>query len=176
MVRATKGTTPPKSLQFKMKHPITNNEGSESSSFRVLYYGNASAGSIPFMWESQPGTPKHANTESSLPPLTPPPAYHQFNETYNTSMQQSTSLRTLFLSTSDSSLSYDSSTKESTSLRNLFRASSSRRAHVATVQVGGDSPTSTLCFGGGLMNVYRMKKVKNALMAIGGHGKKQKID
>ncbi|KAI3705001.1 hypothetical protein L1987_75231 [Smallanthus sonchifolius] len=56
-------------------------------SFRVLYYGSAAAGSVPFMWESQPGTPKHALTESSLPPLTPPPSYHQRSQKYKSSMQ-----------------------------------------------------------------------------------------
>lgn len=44
-------------------------------SFRV-YYGSGAAGSVPFIWESQPGTPKHYSlfSESSLPPLTPPPS------------------------------------------------------------------------------------------------------
>ncbi|XP_006645533.2 serine/arginine repetitive matrix protein 2 [Oryza brachyantha] len=44
-------------------------------SFRV-YYGVASAGSVPFMWESQPGTPKNAICDAVLPPLTPPPSYY----------------------------------------------------------------------------------------------------
>ncbi|KAG5558102.1 hypothetical protein RHGRI_008123 [Rhododendron griersonianum] len=48
-------------------------------SFRVLYYGGSS-GSVPFTWESQPGTPKHpvltsGPHSSRLPPLTPPPSY-----------------------------------------------------------------------------------------------------
>ncbi|PWA77920.1 hypothetical protein CTI12_AA219600 [Artemisia annua] len=176
--------TPPKSLQFKTKqeHAITN---SGESSFRVLYYGNAS--SVPFMWESHPGTPKHATTESSLPPLTPPPAYNFFSQTYKSS-NQPTSLRTLFLSpsvknnphssTSDSSISsYDSSLKTTTSLRSLFLDSSSRKGHVGSVNCGEDSgsPRSILCFGGGSRKVNRMKKVKNVLMSIGSHGKTHKI-
>ncbi|CAO2185818.1 unnamed protein product [Urochloa humidicola] len=45
-------------------------------SFRV-YYGVASAGSVPFLWESQPGTPKNdAVSTATLPPLTPPPSYY----------------------------------------------------------------------------------------------------
>ncbi|KAL6509375.1 hypothetical protein OROGR_022685 [Orobanche gracilis] len=45
------------------------------SSFRVLYYGGATS-SVPFMWESQPGTPKHALSGGNpSPPLTPPPYY-----------------------------------------------------------------------------------------------------
>ncbi|XVE84368.1 hypothetical protein DITRI_Ditri17bG0006600 [Diplodiscus trichospermus] len=43
-------------------------------SFRV-YYGGVS-GAVPFMWESQPGTPKHTFSDTSLPPLTPPPSYY----------------------------------------------------------------------------------------------------
>ncbi|EES18011.1 putative protein TPRXL [Sorghum bicolor] len=44
-------------------------------SFRV-YYGVASAGSVPFVWESAPGTPKNAISSTTLPPLTPPPSYY----------------------------------------------------------------------------------------------------
>jgi len=44
-------------------------------SFRV-YYGIASAGSVPFLWESQPGTPKSSPSAAALPPLTPPPSYY----------------------------------------------------------------------------------------------------
>jgi hypothetical protein len=44
-------------------------------SFRV-YYGVASAGSVPFLWESQPGTPKNSPSTAALPPLTPPPSYY----------------------------------------------------------------------------------------------------
>uniref|UniRef100_A0A0E0L160 Uncharacterized protein n=1 Tax=Oryza punctata TaxID=4537 RepID=A0A0E0L160_ORYPU len=45
-------------------------------SFRV-YYGVASAGSVPFLWESAPGTPKKdAISAAALPPLTPPPSYY----------------------------------------------------------------------------------------------------
>lgn len=48
-----------------------------NSSFRV-YYGVAAAGSVPFRWESRPGTPKHtsAAAAAALPPLTPPPSYY----------------------------------------------------------------------------------------------------
>jgi hypothetical protein len=48
-------------------------------SFRV-YYGVASAGSVPFVWESAPGTPKNdAVSDTKLPPLTPPPSYYYSN-------------------------------------------------------------------------------------------------
>ncbi|XP_044474019.1 uncharacterized protein LOC123202258 [Mangifera indica] len=44
-------------------------------SFRVYYGGVAVA--VPFLWESQPGTPKcNKFGEKALPPLTPPPSYY----------------------------------------------------------------------------------------------------
>ncbi|KAG4180157.1 hypothetical protein ERO13_A10G149200v2 [Gossypium hirsutum] len=43
-------------------------------SFRV-YYGGL-PGAVPFMWESQPGTPKYTFSDTSIPPLTPPPSYY----------------------------------------------------------------------------------------------------
>ncbi|TKY56589.1 hypothetical protein E2542_SST21034 [Spatholobus suberectus] len=39
------------------------------------YHGESA--SVPFVWESQPGTPKVRFKENSLPPLTPPPSYFQ---------------------------------------------------------------------------------------------------
>ncbi|CAD6334508.1 unnamed protein product [Miscanthus lutarioriparius] len=46
------------------------------TSFRV-YYPVASAGAVPFLWESQPGTPKNDSPSAvALPPLTPPPSYY----------------------------------------------------------------------------------------------------
>ncbi|KAJ8753793.1 hypothetical protein K2173_000047 [Erythroxylum novogranatense] len=42
-------------------------------SFRVYYDGVSVA--VPFVWESQPGTPKYSKfCEKTLPPLTPPPS------------------------------------------------------------------------------------------------------
>lgn len=49
-----------------------------NSSFRV-YYGGVSV-AVPFMWESQPGTPKYSFGETTLPPLTPPPSYYSNSE------------------------------------------------------------------------------------------------
>ncbi|KAL8055868.1 hypothetical protein ABFX02_04G083000 [Erythranthe guttata] len=53
----------------------------DTSSDDVYYRSKSSVGNIPFMWESQPGTPKYKSswrTESPLliPPLTPPPSFH----------------------------------------------------------------------------------------------------
>ncbi|KAG8046002.1 hypothetical protein GUJ93_ZPchr0008g11495 [Zizania palustris] len=67
-------------LQVKQGSKLSKLLSRESSvaapSFRV-YYGVASAGSVPFLWESQPGTPKNdAISDTVLPPLTPPPSYY----------------------------------------------------------------------------------------------------
>ncbi|CAL9194042.1 unnamed protein product [Musa hybrid cultivar] len=58
-----------------------------NSSFRV-YYGVAS-GTVPFLWESQPGTPKHTISVADLPPLTPPPSYYYCNITGNKNSRRS---------------------------------------------------------------------------------------
>ncbi|PON41860.1 hypothetical protein PanWU01x14_286260 [Parasponia andersonii] len=47
---------------------------SNLSSTEEHYHGGSSV-SVPFMWESQPGTPKVKLRETPLPPLTPPPSY-----------------------------------------------------------------------------------------------------
>ncbi|KAG2296578.1 hypothetical protein Bca4012_001932 [Brassica carinata] len=57
---------------FSHKIPSTKQRFSSPAS--------ASAGSIPFEWESHPGTPKHPSSE--LPPpllLTPPPSHFSFS-------------------------------------------------------------------------------------------------
>ncbi|EPS67185.1 hypothetical protein M569_07593, partial [Genlisea aurea] len=49
-----------------------------SSTSHLLYYGDGSGSvSVPFQWESQPGTPKHTMSCRPLPPLAPPPPYHR---------------------------------------------------------------------------------------------------
>ncbi|KAK7349716.1 hypothetical protein VNO77_07316 [Canavalia gladiata] len=49
---------------------LLSKESSMSNpSFRVAL-------AVPFVWESQPGTPKCTFSEDTLPPLTPPPSYH----------------------------------------------------------------------------------------------------
>ncbi|BAT81054.1 uncharacterized protein LOC124830046 [Vigna umbellata] len=53
-----------------------------NSSSRVFYYGETSI-AVPFTWEAQPGTPKHPSSQTSLPPLTPPPSYYSNSKTSN---------------------------------------------------------------------------------------------
>ncbi|XAR66010.1 hypothetical protein NMG60_11012045 [Bertholletia excelsa] len=90
------GDQPQKFLQIKQDDKffsrLLSRESSNTkaeASFRVLYYGGA-AGSVPFVWESQPGTPRNPFFFSSLPPLTPPPSYSHRSSWY---MQNKTTQR-----------------------------------------------------------------------------------
>ncbi|KAM0948074.1 hypothetical protein DsansV1_C07g0074471 [Dioscorea sansibarensis] len=158
-------------------------------SFRV-YYGVAS-GAVPFMWESQPGTPKNTMHTPTLPPLTPPPSYHSNlhnkKTTKKNSKGHSNLINTIFprlalkdktqpSSPASSSLSSSSSSFNSSVKYRRRRRSLSTRLSFSS---GGDdedsndgrSPTSTLCFGmrHGAAGVI----MKNALLSIVGHGSNQ---
>lgn len=68
-----------KSIQIKQDDKffsrLMSKETSMANTSCRVYYGEASV-AVPFMWESQPGTPKHPLSETSMnPPLTPPPSY-----------------------------------------------------------------------------------------------------
>jgi hypothetical protein len=52
------------------------------------YYGVSSAGSVPFLWESAPGTPKSGISSAELPPLTPPPSYYSKTTTKSKSSKK----------------------------------------------------------------------------------------
>lgn len=73
------------SLQIKQDDKffsrLMSKESSKANSSSRVYYGGAS-GSVPFTWESQPGTPKHTlfNDNCTLPPLTPPPSYQSISK------------------------------------------------------------------------------------------------
>ncbi|GKU91276.1 hypothetical protein SLEP1_g5175 [Rubroshorea leprosula] len=54
---------------------LMSKEASTANSSARVYYGGAS-GAVPFLWELQPGTPKHPSAHTTLPPLTPPPSYY----------------------------------------------------------------------------------------------------
>lgn len=106
---------------------------SANTSSRVMYYGETSI-AIPFVWEAQPGTPKHPLSETSLPPLTPPPSYYSKKSNTNkkrnskinifscilprlvgsrkTTHASSASSRSSSSSSSSSTLSYSYSTRD----------------------------------------------------------------
>lgn len=79
---------------------LSKEASTANPSFRV-YYGDVS-GAVPFTWETQPGTPKHAllSDSSSLPPLTLPPAYYDSRVSKGPNQIRSSnffSLRTLLM-------------------------------------------------------------------------------
>lgn len=77
---------PPESVQTKQKN------GGFIAVAKSLedYHGGASA-SVPFTWESQPGTPKDkfSETTNSLLPLTPPPAAYYSGATKQPAVRKS---------------------------------------------------------------------------------------
>ncbi|CAI9091834.1 OLC1v1021927C1 [Oldenlandia corymbosa var. corymbosa] len=200
---------PPKFLQIKqddkffsrlLSKESSKGGGAGEASFRVLYYGGA-AGSIPFMWESQPGTPKHPSLDNSVPPLTPPPSYQLSPRTMKNMRSHSKPnfLGSLFSRkctrktandkmgsfSSSSSLSYSSSSQSMPSTpmnksgsrkkNGLTRSTSAVQFQIDDEDEQNEvSPTSTLCFGGGIRfggGGRPMKKVmKRAFLSISGQG------
>ncbi|XVF84201.1 hypothetical protein PTKIN_Ptkin17bG0006400 [Pterospermum kingtungense] len=139
-------------------------------SFRV-YYGGVS-GAVPFMWESQPGTPKYTFSDTSPPPLTPPPSYYSKSSSKPTKKQsRSGFLHALFTKMNSSRKAKlvptlpSSSSLSSSSSASMFVAMNLRKYHKrsrfstpgssfdsradddeAAAAAGIGSPTSTLCF------------------------------
>ncbi|XP_074580417.1 uncharacterized protein LOC141836852 [Curcuma longa] len=137
-----------------------------NSSFRV-YYGVAAAGSVPFRWESRPGTPKHTPAPAVLPPLTPPPSYYFSSPRSRTcsSAKKPAGAKSSFLSLSRllalkkatvaaPSMSPSSSLSQSSSSLSSSSSYSPRSDHHGRPSdddeaefSGGGSLASTLCFG-----------------------------
>ncbi|XP_062208344.1 uncharacterized protein LOC133909811 [Phragmites australis] len=165
-------------------------------SFRV-YYGVASAGSVPFLWESQPGTPKNAISTATLPPLTPPPSYYTTKQQTThkaaaaTSKKQSKpSIFSAILpkiilhrrSRSSSSAPASSSCSSSSSWSSAsFQspACSSMRSRVHAFSAGDDSEDEQeppTCFSVRHESFRAFKScrvamtVRSALASVGGHG------
>ncbi|XP_020578863.1 uncharacterized protein LOC110023677 [Phalaenopsis equestris] len=157
---------------------LSKETSASNPSFRV-YYGVA-AGSVPFLWESQPGTPKHAMADSSLPPLTPPPSYYfssnkkaNFIKSHKQSLFQAMLPRLRkphappppLASASSSSGSHRRARSSSSTISSF---SSNSRVDEEE-QEEGLSPTSTLCIGE-RRGCYSMIGMKKALLSIVGSG------
>ncbi|XP_051143430.1 uncharacterized protein LOC127259861 [Andrographis paniculata] len=120
------------------------------ASFRVLYYGGAT-GSVPFVWESAPGTPKHHSAHSAAAaPLTPPPSYSG-NDAPPPSRRSKSKVppgnsrsggfgSVIWRSVAPSKKMFALSPSPSTSSFSSAASCDARRGD------GGASPTSTLCF------------------------------
>ncbi|XP_058734589.1 uncharacterized protein LOC131656061 [Vicia villosa] len=139
---------------------------------------------VPFVWESQPGTPKHTFSKDTIPPLTPPPSYfNNANKKNEKKHSKSSKLFSAFLqkisfkkinwssspSSSPSSLSTDSakitSATTRVSRRRFLSGGSSFDFRGVSEDDGNGSPVSTLCFGihrsassnSGFQNIYKRR-------------------
>ncbi|KAG6416040.1 hypothetical protein SASPL_123462 [Salvia splendens] len=157
--------------KFLSRHHKRYNSSKQAggeASFRVLYYG-AGAGSVPFLWESQPGTPKHKLSDGPLPPLTPPPQFHSSPlASPGSKKKHRRKIFNIVLATTPWRKS-----SAPTSPRKPSPSKESERAGLCSVhfdveedeydEAGRDSPTSTLCFRGG-----RTNSVKKVVKCIAG--------
>ncbi|KAI0526969.1 hypothetical protein KFK09_002565 [Dendrobium nobile] len=159
---------------------LSKENSAKNPSFRV-YYGVAS-GSVPFLWESQPGTPKHPMADSTLPPLTPPPSYYtssnkktNFIKSHKQNLFQAMLPRLRKPHTPPPQPPPPSASSSSGSHRRGRSSSSTISSFSSNSRVDeeeheeGLSPTSTLCFGE-RRGCYYMAGMKNALLSIVGNG------
>ncbi|KAJ0979231.1 hypothetical protein J5N97_014705 [Dioscorea zingiberensis] len=149
-------------------------------SFRV-YYGVAS-GAVPFLWESQPGTPKHSIHTPTLPPLTPPPSYHSnlHNKKHSKKHSKQNTLISSILPrlslrkshappSPPSSFSSSSVSSSSSSFSPSRSHDRSRRSSTDDEEDSFHSSPGSGLFGG----CYSMVLMKNALLSMVGHGSNQ---
>ncbi|XP_057439903.1 uncharacterized protein LOC130731656 [Lotus japonicus] len=102
MLHSTEKVSMSRPSNFQQKKKLDHHEKltrqlSNFSSSNEAYHGGKSA-SIPFTWESQPGTPKVRFQDNYLPPLTPPPSYFQ-NATKNPITKSKKNPKASFLQT-----------------------------------------------------------------------------
>ncbi|KAJ4704284.1 Alkylated DNA repair protein [Melia azedarach] len=128
---------------------LSKENSSANPSFRVYYGGGA--GAVPFLWESRPGTPKCALSETSLPPLTPPPSYYSNSDKNNKPVKKLHSRsKTSWPSSNFSLMVPITSPKKYYRARSRFSSRGSSfdsRADYEEAAVDIGSPNSTLCFG-----------------------------
>lgn len=149
---------PKESLQImqddKFFSRILSKESSVANASCRVYYGVA-PGAVPFIWESQPGTPKNTISTTSLPPLTPPPSYlynqkknpikkHPRPSLLHNIFPRLTLRKSLVSPSSSSSYSFSSSSPISSPSKSSNQSFSSRREEDC---LPNRSPTSPACFG-----------------------------
>ncbi|KAG4164292.1 hypothetical protein ERO13_A13G005650v2 [Gossypium hirsutum] len=147
---------PQKGLQIKQDDKfftrLMSKETSMANSSCRIYYGGASV-AVPFMWESQPGTPKHTFRDNVLPPLTPLPSYRA---SFESKSKRKKSLKPTLLSSIFACLNYGATPSSS-----LANASMNRESSVHDCMdddgEGMGSPTWTLCFGVKTRNVNELR-------------------
>ncbi|XP_008776454.1 putative protein TPRXL [Phoenix dactylifera] len=195
---------PQKSFQIRQDDKfytrlLSKESSPANSSFRV-YYGVAS-GSVPFLWESQPGTPKNTIPTTTIPPLTPPPSY--YSSPASTSSKKSSKSKlihtilprlTLRKAHAPPSPSVSLSSSPASSSSSLFSPIGSKGTHqrrrssssrLSFPSPGDDeesdngSPTSILCFRmrrgatDRLRGCHSVVNMNNTLLSIVDHGSRQ---
>ncbi|VYS55072.1 unnamed protein product [Arabidopsis thaliana] len=171
---------------------IVKESSQVNSSSRIYYYGGAS---VPFLWETRPGTPKHALFSESLrlPPLTPPPSYYSSSSSSGNKLSKARTIKqTRFVRTllsrhvsrpsfswssasSSSSSSYSSSSPPSKVEHRPRKCYSCSRSYVKEddeEEIVSSSPTSTLCYKRGFSS--SMGSMKRALCSVLSHGSSRK--
>ncbi|KAE9591949.1 hypothetical protein Lalb_Chr19g0124091 [Lupinus albus] len=154
---STKGEVPQKSaLQIKQDDKFFSRLLSKETS--ISYPSFRVAVAIPFVWESQPGTPKYTFSDDTIPPLTPPPSYY-FNTkpvNKNKGSRSNNLLLALFpklnlkktiMSSSPSSFSSSWSSSDNSSKVVSLGKNGRRRFLSYDGDVDEDGVTSILCFG-----------------------------
>ncbi|KAG2332357.1 hypothetical protein Bca4012_018064 [Brassica carinata] len=160
-----------------------------NSSSRIYYYGGAS---VPFLWETRPGTPKHSLFSESfrLPPLTPPPSYYSSfsgNKLSKVRPKQTRFVKTFFngnhhLSRPSFSWSSTTSSASSSSSSSSPRSKTLHRARTCYLpcsrsyvkdneeeeEIGSSLPTSTLAYKRGFRS--SMGSMKRAFCSVLWHG------
>ncbi|KZV51932.1 hypothetical protein F511_09196 [Dorcoceras hygrometricum] len=176
---------PPRSLGIKIltiEDRISADSGSEEPS--AVYYGGAT-GAVPFIWESQPGTPKHNSSHAALPPPLSPPPSHLFSPRTNFCHKKNSNFSNSIISripskkvTASSSV-FSSSSLSSSSCPHVVSLGTSPSSMNSNKSgdMGYDprkiSPSSKTCFcplSGSLRKIrgYCMKSVKKLVLSIVG--------
>jgi hypothetical protein len=146
----------------KLHAKMLSKEQLAAPSFRV-YYSVASAGAVPFLWESRPGTPKndHSPSAAALPPLTPPPSYYAASKRGGERSRKRRGAAILtFLrrrpgrTASSSSASWSASSSSSSTMSPVFAvepppspAAGGGSRHRRTFSAGGANDDDERCFG-----------------------------
>ncbi|CAA7028873.1 unnamed protein product [Microthlaspi erraticum] len=170
---------------------IVKESSQVNASSRIYYYGGAS---VPFLWETRPGTPKHCES-IRLPPLTPPPSYYSSSSGKQLSKSRTKQCRfvkSLFNGkhhVSRPSFSWSSSSSSSSSFSSSSPPSKSehrpRKCYLSCSrsyvkddeeeEIGrSSSPTSTLCYNYKRRFSSSMGSMKRALCSVLSHGSSRK--
>ncbi|XP_058746635.1 uncharacterized protein LOC131619564 [Vicia villosa] len=148
---------------------------SANTSSRILYYGETSI-AIPFVWEAQPGTPKHPLSQISILPLTPPPSFYSKKSNTNKKRKSKINVFSCILprlvGSRKTSLPHASSTSSSSSSSSSSSYSYSMRDNNHGSFSSSYSSTIVSSFlkdkgSNRVRGCYPIGKIKNAIVSHG---------